>query len=105
MVELAEWKIEDFRQRIRKLPDAQLIRYGKAARYMADPRNSADRKTVLDVHRVQLQECIAEWERRHPMLRTAIFRMCPWCARYLETFPVFHASQPLLIESLRHGFF
>jgi hypothetical protein len=66
MVTIAEWDVEEFKQRIRKMTDAQLIRYGKAARYMTDPRNSADKKTVLDVHRVQLQECIAEWKRRHP---------------------------------------
>jgi hypothetical protein len=66
MVTIAEFSVEEFRQRIRKLTDAELIRYGKAARYMTDPRNSADRKTVSDVHRVQLHECIAEWKRRHP---------------------------------------
>lgn len=66
MVTIAEWNVEEFRERIRKMTDAELIRYGKAARYMADPRNSADRKTVLAAHRVQLQECIAEWKRRYP---------------------------------------
>lgn len=65
MVAIAPWDVEEFRERIRKMPDAQLIRYGKATRYMVDPRKSADKKTVLDVHRVQLQECIAEWKRRH----------------------------------------
>jgi hypothetical protein len=66
MVTIAEWNVEEFRQRIRKMTDEKLIQMGKAARYMADPRNSADRKTVSDVHRVQLQACIAEWKRRHP---------------------------------------
>jgi hypothetical protein len=71
MVTIADWSVEEFRQRIRKLTDAELIRYGKAARYMTDPRNSADKKTVLDVHRVQLQECVAEWKRRHPKPETS----------------------------------
>ena len=66
MVTIAEFTVADFRERIRKLTDAELVRYGKAARYMTDPRNSADKRTVSDVHRVQLQECIAEWKRRHP---------------------------------------
>ena len=65
MVTIAEWNVEEFRQRIRKMTDEKLIQTGNAARYMADPRNSADKRTVLDVHRVQLQECIAEWKRRH----------------------------------------
>jgi hypothetical protein len=38
MVTIAEWNVDEFRERIRKLTDAELIRYGKAARYMADPR-------------------------------------------------------------------
>jgi hypothetical protein len=71
MVTIADWSVEEFRQRIRKLTDAELVRYGKAARYMTDRRNSADKKTVLDVHRVQLQECIGEWKRRYPKPETS----------------------------------
>jgi hypothetical protein len=66
MVEIAEFRREEFRERLRAMSDEKLIRYGKAARYMADPRNSADKKTFLDVYRLQLEECIAEWKRRHP---------------------------------------
>jgi hypothetical protein len=65
MVTIAEWSVEEFRQRIRKMTDEKLVQMGKAARYMTDPRNSADKKTVLDVYRVQLQECVVEWKRRH----------------------------------------
>jgi hypothetical protein len=54
MVTIAEWNIEEFGQRIRKMTDEKLIQMGNAARYMADPRNSANRKTVSDVYRVRL---------------------------------------------------
>jgi hypothetical protein len=70
MVTIAEWSVEEFRQPIRKMTDEKLIQTGKAARYMTDPRNSAGKKTVLEVYRVQLQECIAEWKRRHPKPET-----------------------------------
>jgi hypothetical protein len=57
---------EDFRKRIQAMNDEQLLRYGKAAAYMADPKYSADGRTVEPVFRIQLLECRAEWKRRHP---------------------------------------
>jgi hypothetical protein len=66
MVELAAFRAEEFRKRLRAMSDEQLIKYGKAARYMANPRNSADKKTVHNVYEIQLAECIAEWRRRYP---------------------------------------
>ena len=66
MIAETAWDLEDFRKRIREMPDEKLIRYGKAARYMADPRNAADKRTVRDVHLIQLRECRAEYRRRHP---------------------------------------
>jgi hypothetical protein len=51
--------------RIQAITDDQLLRFGKAAAYMADPRNSADRRSVEPVFKIQLQECRAEWQRRH----------------------------------------
>jgi hypothetical protein len=71
MVEMAEWNADEFRQRIRKMTDEKLIQMGKAARYMAGPRNSADKKTSRDVYRVHLHECVAEWKRRHPKPETS----------------------------------
>jgi hypothetical protein len=66
MIGEAAWTVEDFRARIRKMTDEQLIRFGKAARYMADPRNSANGRSVEPVFVVQLRECREEWRRRHP---------------------------------------
>ena len=66
MIAETQFNVEDFRRRIEKLPDAELLRYGKAAAYMADPKYSADGRTVEPVFKIQLQECRAEWRRRHP---------------------------------------
>ena len=66
MIAETQFTIEDFRRRIQTMSDQQLLRYGKAARYMADPLNSADKRSVRDVYVVQFQECRAEWLRRHP---------------------------------------
>ncbi|MFZ0884839.1 MAG: hypothetical protein WAN14_15680 [Candidatus Acidiferrales bacterium] len=65
MVGQTEFAAEEFRKRLRAMSDEQLIRYGKAARYMADPRQSANGR-VENVYVVQLAECRAEWRRRHP---------------------------------------
>jgi ABC-type proline/glycine betaine transport system ATPase subunit len=66
MIAETQFTVEDFRKRIQLMTDEKLVQTGKAARYMADPRNSADKRTVRDVYVIQLQECRAEWKRRHP---------------------------------------
>jgi hypothetical protein len=68
MIAETQFTVEDFRQRIQAMTDEKLVRYGKAARYMTDPRNSADKRTVRDVYVTQLQLCREEWRRRHPIL-------------------------------------
>jgi hypothetical protein len=65
MVELTEFRSEEFRERLRAMSDEKLIQMGKAARYMADPRNSATGRSVEPVYVVQLCECREEWRRRH----------------------------------------
>ena len=66
MIAQTEFRTEEFRKRLRAMSDEQLIRYGKAARYMAGPRQSANGR-VENVYVFQLAECRAEWRRRHPM--------------------------------------
>jgi hypothetical protein len=66
MIAETAFTVEDFRKRIQAISDDQLIRFGKAAAYMADPKYSADGRTVEPVFRIQLLECRAEWRRRHP---------------------------------------
>jgi hypothetical protein len=57
---------DEFRERIQKMSDAQLVRCSESLRYMTDPRNSYDKKTVQTIFRLQLKACITEWKRRHP---------------------------------------
>jgi hypothetical protein len=62
MVGLTDYSLEEFRARLAKMSDAELIRYGKAARSMSAPQNGK----VDPIYAAQLKECIAEWRRRHP---------------------------------------
>jgi hypothetical protein len=57
--------IEAFRARLRKLTDEELIREGKAGRYMRSPMANFG-KPPHEVFVVQLEEVKAEWRRRHP---------------------------------------
>lgn len=66
MLGTLQFDVGEFRKRIQKMTDAELICFGKAARYMAEPKNSADKKTVESVYEIQLGECREEWRRRHP---------------------------------------
>lgn len=52
--------VEEFRTRLRKMSDGELIREGKAARYMASL------KDTRQVFVTQLEECKAEWRRQPP---------------------------------------
>jgi hypothetical protein len=53
-------ELEQLRLRLRKMSDAQLVSFGKAARSLRrDPK-------CPDVFGRQLQEARAEWRRRHP---------------------------------------
>ena len=66
MIAETQFTVQDFKKRIQLMTDEKLVQMGKAARYMADPRNSADKRTVRDVYVTQLQLCREEWARRHP---------------------------------------
>jgi hypothetical protein len=66
MIAQTEIRTEEFRKRLRAMSDEKLIQYSRAARYMADPANAADKKTVLAVYRIQLAECRQKWLRRRP---------------------------------------
>lgn len=54
---------EAFRKRLAKMTDSELIRFGKAAKEMCkDGFGQAPREAFV----IQLEECRAEWRRRHP---------------------------------------
>jgi hypothetical protein len=53
-------ELEQLRARLRKMSDGELIRFGKAARFLCrDPK-------CPEVFTRQLEEAKTEWRRRHP---------------------------------------
>jgi len=53
-------ELEQLRTRLRKMTDAQLVSFGKAARSLCrDPK-------CPNTFKRQLEEAVAEWRRRHP---------------------------------------
>jgi hypothetical protein len=62
MISETEFNIEEFRKRIQKMSDAQLLRFGRAARNMCDPKQSANGKAEA-VHESQLVELRREYRR------------------------------------------
>jgi hypothetical protein len=65
MITEAEVNIAAFKKRIRQMSDAQLLRFGRAARNMCDPKQSANGKAEA-VHELELVELRQEYRRRFP---------------------------------------
>ena len=57
--------LEELRARLRQMTDAELRRFGQAAHYMSSMQSSPD-EASRNVFVIQLEECRAEWDRRHP---------------------------------------
>ena len=57
----------EIRERVRKMSDEELLRYGAVCKSMCSPEINLDTAS-LDAWSVQLQEARAEWRRRHPEL-------------------------------------
>ena len=57
--------VASIRARLRKLPDAELIRYGQNCAFLCSPKTEL-RKAAAGNWVVQLDEARAEWRRRHP---------------------------------------
>jgi hypothetical protein len=55
--------LDELRARLRKMTDAELIAFGKAARYMCSPAANLG-KPPREVFVMQLKEARAEWRRR-----------------------------------------
>lgn len=60
-----EVDLDPYRARLRKMTDEELIRHGKAGRYLCSPMANFG-KPPRKVFVIQLEETIAEWRRRHP---------------------------------------
>jgi hypothetical protein len=56
--------IEQIRSRIHKMSDAELRKYGRAARNLSDPKKTFGPPNPA--FQVQSDEARAEWRRRHP---------------------------------------
>lgn len=53
-------ELEKLRTRLSRMSDEELVRFGRAARFLCrDPR-------CPDTFKFQLEEAKAEWRRRHP---------------------------------------
>jgi hypothetical protein len=57
----------EIRERVRRMSDEELLRYGAICKSMCSTESNLD-KPSLDAWIVQLQEARAEWRKRHPEL-------------------------------------
>lgn len=57
--------IEPLRQRLAKMTDAELRKFGEASRFVCSPGANLG-KPPRDVFVIQLGEARAEWRHRHP---------------------------------------
>jgi hypothetical protein len=58
-------KISALRDRLGRMDDAALERFGRAAAYKASPAAYPAGQSPLETFRIQLVEARAEWTRRH----------------------------------------
>jgi len=59
---IVETQLQKLRERLRQMSDEELIKFGKEARKLAEPRIIP----VPDPWKAQLEEARGEWRRRHP---------------------------------------
>jgi hypothetical protein len=64
-VALVEFDEEKERSRLRRMSDEELIREGRAARYMCAPSTNFG-KPLREIYIVTLRLAKEEWRRRHP---------------------------------------
>ena len=62
-----EVDLENLRTRLRKMKDAELLRFGQAGKSMCSP-DAYFGRSPRQVFIVQLEEARAEWKRRNPGL-------------------------------------
>jgi hypothetical protein len=66
MIQFEPDDIERIRERVHRMSDIELLRFGQAARYLADPKNNAGEPNPS--FQIQLDEARLEWKRRHAKL-------------------------------------
>ena len=62
--------IENLRCRLRTMNDAELLRFGQAAKYMCSPRANMGKPQRWEFV-IKLEEARKEWKRRNPKLPLA----------------------------------
>lgn len=62
MVGISDFNLDELRARLAKMTDAELRKFGRAARNMSEPRNGKVDQTYV----LQLKEARLEYRRRHP---------------------------------------
>ena len=68
-IRLTTWDVDALHTRLRKMSDAELLEFGKAARYMVSPKANMG-KPPLPTFVFQLEEARAEWRRRRNEIRS-----------------------------------
>jgi hypothetical protein len=64
MIQTDHENVEQIRERLGKMSDVELRKYGRAARDLADPNKNFGPPNPS--FKIQLAEARAEWRRRHP---------------------------------------
>jgi hypothetical protein len=62
--------IENLRSRVHTMNDAELLRFGQAAKYMCSPKANMGKPPRWEFV-IQLEEARKEWKRRNPKLPLA----------------------------------
>jgi hypothetical protein len=60
-----ELDVDALRLRLQRMSDKQLVKFGKAARFMCSPKANLG-QPPREAFVIQLKEARAEWRRRHP---------------------------------------
>jgi hypothetical protein len=64
-VNISGLNIDELRSRLHAMTDSELLQFGKASRWLCEPKNNHGRPPQ-GVFVFQLEEARAEWRRRHP---------------------------------------
>jgi len=64
MIQTDPEDVERIRERLRKMSDHELRKFGRSARDMPDPKKNFGPPNPA--FKIQLDEARAEWRRRHP---------------------------------------
>jgi hypothetical protein len=67
VIATGELDLEQLRQRLHKMNDAELLRFGQAAKYMCSPEANLGHPP-LEPFVIQLREAREEWKRRNPVV-------------------------------------